>query len=322
LATYFDDSTGYLLGYSKDPFFREAANSGLILALVPGADLLVEMVSTLGLMMSEDDRREQKIEHMQGKSVRMSMSERMLFILGTVTIAGFIQFPSVFQSPNEVPIYWSFSNMSTIGLLCPCIMFLHRVQPMYFPFFVSYTIHLVICVAVFIDSVAVLPGVEKVWTVRLENGVSIMMIIAAAMFALVSVTWFVKLARTSSGQVTTELDNATTMQMGNRLQRFVVTVKVIATLGIFIIQVFWYFLQSLLGLNGLGIIIFANIAVVAVVFVLELRVRRLEFRNALFALLDAKKVQIYSPTTIATHALAPRIARAGGLSIYTPSLYS
>ena len=151
LVALFDDTTGYLIGYSRDPFFREAAISGLIMALVPGADLMVEFVSRLSVMMSEDDRRERRMEMMQG-SVRMTMVERALFILGTVTLAGNIEFPAVFQSPNMGVIYWSTSNLSTIAMLIPCVMFLHRVQPGYFSFSGCYFVVMQLCVAVLVSS--------------------------------------------------------------------------------------------------------------------------------------------------------------------------
>lgn len=102
--------------FSGDPFFVSAVLAPLMVAILPFADMVLDLVPASVFFLPEQalPRVVQKTE-----MVRLTDAERSLFILGIVFVST-AAYPSVQQSPNEETLYQGTLVLQTVWIDAPC----------------------------------------------------------------------------------------------------------------------------------------------------------------------------------------------------------
>ena len=285
----------YIFRASKNVYFRQAAISCLIICLVPGCDLLMEWVNTTWAYTKEQKIARQKVEKTaDDSSVRMNKLERSMFLLGIITIGGNAAFPAVFNDPNALFTYYGFANLSTPCIMGSLLSMLCRVSPSWTPFR-SILVQVCVCVSSLLNSLGAINTGYDVHMSTLSLTSSVLIFFAGVMFFIYALMAFRSIypscfiRNTIASESIQEVQNADAIVHGT-FRRGVFTVYILVGLAVLIIQTVW--ITSPYGTNNVDAFttfIYSYLAITIIVFVAELRVRKVEMLYALFALVDAKK---------------------------------
>ena len=289
------DQDDYIFKDSQNVYFRQAAISCLIICLVPGCDLLMEWINSQWAYTKEQKIARQKVEKTANdSSVRMNKLERTMFILGIITIGGNAAFPAVFDHPQALLIYYGFANLSTPCIMSSLLSMLCRVSPSWTPFR-SILVQLCVSVSCLLGSLGAIETGYDVHSTKLSLTSSALMFFAGFMFFIFSILAFrgiypsCFIRNTIASESVEEVQNADAIVHGT-FRRGVFTVYMLVGLAVLIIQTVW--ITSPYGTNTVDAFttfIYSYLAITIIVFVAELRVRKVEMLYALFALVDAKK---------------------------------
>ena len=289
------DQDDYIFKDSQDVYFRQAAISCLIICLVPGCDLLMEWINSQWAYTKEQKIARQKVEKTANESsVRMNKLERTMFILGIITISGNAAFPAVFDHPQALLIYYGFANLSTPCIMSSLLSMLCRVSPSWTPFR-SILVQLCVCLSCLLGSLSAIQTGYDIYMTNLSNASSALMVFAGLLFFIFSIMAFrgiypsCFIRNTIASEPVEEVQNADAIIHGT-FRRGVFTVYMLVGLAVLIIQSVWFI--SPYGTNTVDAFTtftYSYLAITIIVFVAELRVRKVEMLYALFALVDAKK---------------------------------
>ena len=290
-VTDYDD---YIYRDSQDVYFRQAAISCLIICVVPGFDLLMEWLNPQWAYTVEQKISRLKVEKSANdSSIRMNKMERTAFILGVITIGGNAAFPVVFQHHQALLIYYGFANLSTPCIMGSILSMLCRVSPSWTPLRAIF-VQLCVCLSSLLGSLSAIETGFDVHGTKFSLASTLLMFCAGCLFFIFSLlafrgiypTCFVRNAIASETQ---ETPNADAIIHGT-FRRAVFVVYMCVGLAVLVIQTVW--ITSPYGTNtvyAFTAFIYSYLAVTTIVFVAELRVRKVEMLYALFALVDAKK---------------------------------
>ena len=125
------DDYAYLTGFLDVPIFNQAAISLLVIVMIPGIDILMDMLPSS--LFSSIAWYDMKL-HMVGNEVSgMTKVEHFLFIIGMICMSS-SSWKSVTDSDDTLELYVCFQNCSTILTSCPLLSFLVRRSSTWSPF--------------------------------------------------------------------------------------------------------------------------------------------------------------------------------------------
>ena len=289
-----NDADDYIIRDSQDVYFRQAAIACLIVCLVPGCDLLIEWINPQWAFTEEQKIARKKVaKTADDSSIRMNKLERTIFVLGIITIGGNAAFPAVFEDHQAFLIYYGFANLSTPCIMGPILSMLCRVSPSWTPFR-SIIVQLCVCLSCLIGSLSTIETGFDVHETTLSRTSTALMFCAVFLFIIFSLVAFRGIypscfVRNVVASESHETQNADAIIHG-KFRRGVFTVYMFVGLAVLIIQSIW--IISPYGTNtvfAFTAFIYSYLAITTIVFVTELRVRKVEMLYALFALVDAKK---------------------------------
>ena len=300
----------YMATASQDCYFRQAAISCLIICVVPAVDLMIEWrASIFGGLQASNKKSYQAINSSSvASSMRLTLVERTMFIIGIITIGGNASFPAVFQAPNSLQIYYGFSNCSTIMIICPILSYLCRVSPSWSPLRAS-LVASIVCVTQLISSLGVIDSYSRSYSLLdgLARLPSILSFVSMGIFFWISILAMLdmfplykkttltngKQDEASQGQSHSNAtsDSVDTSDLvGKSFRYFVISMHMLSAMIVLIVSCAWFSLPTTgTAVDTVSIIIYSILAATIIVFVLELRVRKVELTSALVGLLDAKK---------------------------------
>ena len=297
-ADYVGDD--YLTTWSQSIVSREASLNCFVITIVPAIDLLMEWMNDSArwrfLRLFSKDKNKSTPPNSNGgamvdadlNSIRMTLVERTIFIIGIILTGGCLSFPAVYESPDMDVIYYSFTDISTILTITPLIIFLSRVSPTCTPV-------KAVAVCVFACGCPVLHAISTILqnvddVINLNLAFPISMIIATGLFFLIAVqAIFAKWTRWQQRQqrgIDHPMESKSILNDGFRMS--VILMYVCVLLSLLIVNSAWYYLPPL-SVQGIASYTYTYIGIATLVFILELRVRKVEFQSALIALLDTKK---------------------------------
>ena len=286
----------YMASASQDCYFRQACISCLIICIVPAVDLMIEWSSSIvGGMKASTKKSHQVANSSVSLSMRLTLVERTMFIIGIVTIGGNASFPAVFQASNSLEIYYGFSNASTIMMICPILTYLCRVSPSWTPLRAS-------LVALLVAVTNLVSSLDVIYSYSLRNVPSALSFVSMGVFFIISILAMLemfplfnknstdgKLEDTSHGHAKSDSVDTSDL-VGKSFRYFVVSMHMLTAMIILVVSCAWFNVTSIGNVfDTVSIFIYSMLAAAIIVFILELRVRKVELTSALVGLLDAKK---------------------------------
>jgi hypothetical protein len=298
-----DAGDDYLRPSQYDPFLRQAAISALIICLIPGADTLLDCIlpSWLGSDLM-DEAKTPQFEHNTNSTVRLSLSERIMFIIGTVCFCS-ISFPAMIDSgENYSMIYIGFGNCSTIFTIVPVLSLLNRYCTVMNSFWTT-VLQLLVCMASFLGSVAVTVDSASPAYADINLAASWCIGIAAIIFTVICIYCFVQTVfwyrersaffaidstlKTSDSLKHKEVDMRTYNE--ERFHNFVLGTHMLTAYINITLNSVWYWYSQTLPPETLSMLIYVVVATSAIIFIVELRVRKNDTLRTLMQLLETKK---------------------------------
>ena len=295
----------YMTTASQDCYFRQASISCLIICIVPAVDLMIEWSASLcGGMKTNDKKSYRAVNSSVTSSMRLTVVERAMFIIGIITIGGNGSFPAVFQSSNSLQIYYGFTNSSTILIICPVLSYLCRVSPSWTPLRAIFLASIVSVT----NTISSFGAINSYWS-PLQNGIvgvpSALSFVSMGVCLLISILAILDMfplyskpstdvkqedARHGQPHTNKVSDSVDTSDLvGKNFRCFVISMHMLSVMIILIVSCAWYSIPTTGTVYTVSIIIYSILSAAIIVFILELRVRKVELTSALIGLLDAKK---------------------------------
>jgi hypothetical protein len=313
-----DKVDDYLDEWGQDCYFRQASMSCLMIVIVPAIDLLIEW--TEAMMRSRLSRLSKDksvptsnaggVVESDVASIRMTLVERTLFVVGIVFTGGCMSFPAVFESPSIIAAYNSLTNCSTILTMMPLLMFFCRVSPTWTPL-KAFVVSLCVCGCAVLSSIGSIfeDSMEILWASN------VLMFVATGLFFIISLhalvvhfagPWRSRSRSRSQRPRQTgsqRLKGAVGVGAGasvdhpmeskgildNDIRTGVVVLHMVFMFTLLVVNCVWYYKVGAIGAQGVEAFMYIYISVATLAFIVELRMRKVEFQSALMALLDAKK---------------------------------
>ena len=283
----------YLREWSQNIVTRQASLNCLFITIVPVIDLLIEwMNDSARRRLFGNKKKPAQSNHTGGaiidsdhNSIRMTLIERTLFIIGIIFTGGCLSFPAVFESPYMSIIYYCLTDISTVLTITPLMMFLCRVSPMFTPFKgVAVTVFACGCPVLHAIS-TVLQNIEDVLSI--SSAFQISMFVATGLFCLVALQALkdksTRWKRRQQEGIDHPMEAKGILSDGFRMS--VVLLHMCVLFVLLVVNSLWYYLPPATA-DGNASYIYIYIAVATLVFIMELRVRKVEFQSALIALLE------------------------------------
>jgi hypothetical protein len=210
-------------------------------------------------------------------SIRMTLVERTLFIIGIISFGGNLSFPAIFESPIFYSLYWGFANAAPVLVINPIAMFLCRVSSSWSPW-ASLAIGL--CVnscAILSASAALVGSTEASWGASACILAATLVLVCNAMYAMWG-THLVNAERRrleAGGGKDSQFPSLETKSiLDDGFRTFVIAVHIFVVFVLLAINCVWYPLNGSLAAIHLEIFFYICVAAATLVFILEQRVRK------------------------------------------------
>jgi hypothetical protein len=284
----------YIVQFSKSPTFNGAAMSGLIIALPSAVDTLLDMVPEFIVVRFFQDPRHHLAKRQSADSstvMKMSNPERFMFCVGCF-ICATCTFPPLQTASNPTDIWFGFSNANTCLILYPIIAFLVRCSRSITPpkaLFLALLLFMPgICSS---TGFAVLKSMPEKATLaeQLSSSANIFMLIAVIVYSI----YLVQAVCTSL--FTADAFKADLQKKSDeRFRVLVVGAHMCSLLISVVLQCVWFWIGGLgvLSLEDLTMILYSSTASAGIVFIVEFRVRKNEFVQALYTIIESKRSYI------------------------------
>ena len=299
-----DDFAGHR---TENCIYLESTISPLMVALLPGVDLLLDLLAPLTSMsyskLFESSSQELDPQELAdanvlaAKTTRLSKIERIVFWVGVLS-ASLSVFP-VYQNASPYRAYLLYSGFSLNGnmlfTICPILSFLCRSSTTWTPT-ITISITLCLCAASSLATADLTVFPSGVLYDNLVLASASFMTIACAIYfitwiysAYLTYLWF----KAKGSKLSKVEDSLAQFDLLNEEQFHfaVVAAQSSATMIDMALNVYWYWYAPILtpGSQLLSNIFFVVSGSAVLTFLIEFRVRKSEVSTALYALLDSKK---------------------------------
>lgn len=292
----------YIVNVSPDSYLFQSFIAPIIVSLVPGIDLICDLIplcpSTavhlrllqyLHLWRSNDSLEQtsvRKSENAMFKETRLSISERICFLVGVLCLA-VGAFPSYVNAPvnQRLFIYNAFTNTNGILLVCPILSFFSRCSTSWNAA-LSLSCGLFVCLGGFLSSLSALWATHSSNYNNLVIASGVAIDIAAAIYIYVCCIALYKyyFSRGEVSKDTVFTDDSLAAKDVATEEKFrskVVAAHMAATFIVIVINSVWYWYIQVLTPYQLEIIIYISVASIAITFMIEFRVRKTEVAASL-----------------------------------------
>lgn len=290
----------YLYGWSQTCSFREASWSCFMIVIVPAIDLLIEWADAvvrwrrLSRKKSSVDNTVSSVVDADVNSIRMTLVERTIFVVGIVFVGGCMSVPLMFESSSITAIYYGLTNASTVLTVNPPVMFLCRVSPTWTPL-KALVVSACVCACAVLSSVSSICDINSAIATTWASNIS--MFAATGLFVIFSLQavlthfWHQSLKEIKKQQQDAAVNHPieSTGTLRDDIRVLVIVLHMVCLCILLVINSLWYFRVGTDTTDGINTMMYIYIAVAALVFTMELRVRKVEFQAALLALLSTKR---------------------------------
>jgi hypothetical protein len=286
----------YIFNFEKDPSFRQATLSCLIITIPSFLDLTLDLIpSTINNWLVAEDRHLRSERLSMRNAFHMNLIEKGLFVIGVAGLAAISIHPWSTDFPPTA-LFICFSNFNTVLTICPILSFLTRCAPSWNPIVTLFMASLVGAAGILSSYTFTLPADNPrmstlLYAANISFNVSSSVYVLMCLLSLFNT--FVRKVRYEDDErnhlQSSDTNNSRVQRSisESRLRDLVIAAHVLATLAQFVVNSVWLWYVNALDNFRLQILIYTVMSAAAVVFVTEFRMRKRQLTNAL--------VRIYLP---------------------------
>lgn len=275
----------YTASFNSNPTILQVSFASLIICILPGLDLLMDIVPSIAFLKSKFGENLSPIS----TAVRLSKMEKLLFLLGVLCYSVIIYSP--FQNLNltspsaAATIFQCFENVSTIFTVCPIVSLLFRVSTVWNSY-IALSITFCTCMSCLFGSLCALYSTDTqtyniifILSCVLINLATFIYIMACCLSLYSTYKWHLSKVTNEGG-----FSDSLAQQDAINEQIFrnnVMAAHMFATFIEMVVNSVWFWMYLRLNVEQINMFIFFVLASSILTFLIEFRVRKTEVTTAL-----------------------------------------